>query len=1070
MFFKSTRITTKFILSMVVLSTLTVLLGAIILIMMFRQNEIVNLYSSQFGVLRLGAELRHSSDELTRFTHLYVSTGKLRYKKYFDLTLKIRNGQIAPPTPYHLFYLDRITNYIPAITAIKKSFRQQVEEGLFTAEERNKLLDALDKSSILALIEGEAINAMQGFFKDEKGEYTIKRAIDADYAAQLVSGDDYINAKNEIVSLISEFNAMVINRSQRCFTKKEDSQRLMLYTSFFALLSATGLFALLSASFRCEVLQPIKILQDGAERIEKGDISYQLPKINCTNEVGRLIEHFNSMVRKINEGNSKLAEVDKIRTLALQTGNIGIWSATFDGKNWECSWDETTASMFDKSAYDIPLFEEIISETVVHEDQERLRNELYDCLGHDGHFNSTFRVLHEKDRSVHTILAKGATSSLGSDGDLWRIDGVATNITEYKRIEEELSKKRNFLQAILDNSPAVIYVKDLSGRYILGNKEWEQVVNIGPGETGLGKTDFDLFSRETAEAFLANDKKVIDTGEPLEQFENLSDKNGDSITFISLKFPIIDKNGEIFSLGGVSTDISELLEAKQKAEAATVAKSNFLANMSHEIRTPMNAVLGMSRLALDTDLSEKQRNYIQNAFNSAESLLDIIDSILDFSKIEAGMMKLENIPFSLRKLCRDVNDVFALKAKAKKLEMLFDLDDRIPKDVVGDPLRLKQVLINLIDNGIKFTDSGSVSMQVSVKSSKNKQIILNFVITDTGVGISEDRQAELFAPFNQLDSSTTRNYGGTGLGLSITRKIVELLGGRIWVKSRLGKGTSFYFTIPLGTEKSLFDCSSNEKKRNVVDFSERLRRKSVLVVEDNLVNQALAVEILTRQGMVVATANSGKEALDTLKQERFDVIFMDCQMPVMDGYETTRKIRDISEHKRVPIIALTANVFKGDLDKCVQAGMNGFVLKPYKPNDLFVALDRWMVHSEESDSFNREVSIDGFDTAHGLSNCVGDIELYHRLLGVLCSEYFTKDVLSFSNKQELMLFLHSMRGAASNLGAVGLCKLSLQIETHLAGADIYSCRSLLSQLNNMMKSVTSKLVELGIVNSNTDND
>ena len=563
-------------------------------------------------------------------------------------------------------------------------------------------------------------------------------------------------------------------------------------------------------------------------------------------------------------------------------------------------------------------------------------------------------------RMAGRIVASSFVPVKRVDGQVASVVGVTQDITERSQLEGEL---RKFALAI-EQSPDSISITNAQVQIEYVNDAYlkscgyarEEVLGKNPGFLKSGKTP-----PETYRALW----KALNSGEPWKgQFHNRK-KNGDELIEDVVIGPVRDRGGQVTHFVEVKEDVTErmriaeelgeyrlhledlvaertaqLTAARAQAEAASKSKTAFLASMSHEIRTPMNAILGFTYLLQQEHPTPQQLEHLEQINNSAGHLLSIINSVLDLSKIEAGKLTLEHVKVDLRAIVNMVLAQFIEPAEKKGLT--FEIAGaEIPGALWGDATRLKQALLNYVSNAVKFSSQGKISLRISVQEDLGKEVLLRFEVEDSGIGIAPERLARLFVPFEQVDSSITRDYGGTGLGLALTRQLAELMGGEAMASSEPGRGSCFWFTAKLD-RVARFPGLSPEIVDSVQQPQGQHAGARILVADDNFANRSVAVAILENSGFVVATASNGQEAVEMALAAGYDLVLMDMQMPVLDGLQATRAIRAASGLQHLPILAMTANVFEEDRKVCMEAGMNDFVAKPFRAQSLLSVIEHWL--------------------------------------------------------------------------------------------------------------------------------
>ena len=570
-------------------------------------------------------------------------------------------------------------------------------------------------------------------------------------------------------------------------------------------------------------------------------------------------------------------------------------------------------------------------ESIHPEDLDRVTGE-FERAGAASQAQVEYRIV-RPDGEVRWIWARMFSVPTGT-GNAMRLIGIAQDITDRKQAE----KVRAFLASIVESSDDSIIGTDLDGRILSWNYGAEKLFQY-TAEEAIGQRITLLFAEGHQTDHLKSLEKIR-RQERIERFEGIRvRKGGIPIEVSVILSPIRDPLGRLQGVSAIYRDITaskradaELMKAKEAAEAASRAKSTFLATMSHEIRTPMNGILGMTELVLDSELTPDQRDNLDLVHLSAESLLTVINDILDFSKIEAGKLEFESIPFDLRDRLGEIMQTLGLRAHQKGLELIYDVHPDVPSTLSGDPGRLRQILVNLVGNAIKFTEQGQIVLQVEIESVAADKACVHFSVRDTGAGIPAEQQEKIFEAFSQADQSMTRKYGGTGLGLTICSRFVEMMGGRIWVVSQAGQGSTFHFTANLSVQAPLSEQATPLHPTG-------LRNLPVLIVDDNFTNRQVLSGIVAQWGMIPTAVEGGRAAMLALEAAKdsgnpFPLVLLDGQMPEIDGFTLAKQIQDHPELVRTTIMMLTSADQLGDAMLCRELGISAYLVKPVRQSEL----------------------------------------------------------------------------------------------------------------------------------------
>jgi len=744
----------------------------------------------------------------------------------------------------------------------------------------------------------------------------------------------------------------------------------------------------------------------------------------------------------INARNRELAESEATLNRAQAVASLGSWQ--LDIARGELRWSAETYRIFAIPAGTPVDYDLFLSR--IHPDDRAAVDTAWRTALKGESYDITHRIV--VDGAVKWVREQ-AELLFDAAGRLTGGTGTVQDVTARREAEIRLRDSEELLRSAIDTIDEAFVVYGPDDRLVLCNEKYRDIYRtsapvIEPGRRfeeiiryGVAHGQY-AQARGNEEAWIAERLAIHRAGDT-DTIQQLDDGR-----WVRIR----EKHTASGHTVGFRVDITEIYKAKEAAEAANRSKSEFLANMSHEIRTPMNAILGLTQLVLDSPLTEEQASLLRMSLNSGRALLGILNDILDYSKIEAGRLDIERMPFSVEDVLREIADLFSARLAEKGLKLFLDVDPALPAEVVGDPLRLNQVLANLVGNAIKFTERGEIRVRVESRPGPDpERLSLRFAVRDTGIGIDRAVAGRLFEPFTQADGSITRKYGGTGLGLAICKRLIEAMGGEIAVTSEPGEGATFGFTIVVAsaTDGAMpAPVSGAMPAGKSAPAGRRFDGARMLVVEDNPFNQQVAAGFLAKLGIVVSLADDGAEAVAMAAHGHFDAILMDLHMPVMDGLEATRRIRALPHGESIPVIAMTAAVLDEDRARCLEAGMVDFVPKPVDPDELLRVLGAHLKSvpapapaAAAGDAGGEPLpELPDFDLPAALRRMGGERALLERLLRDFAAEHADFPArlaacLDAGELHEAARRLHTLKGVAANLGARRVAEAARQLEAEV---------------------------------------
>ena len=1251
------------------------ILGLIIIMASVRSTTLINEINTineqrqkQYSILM---NLKNNANLLSRFSRNYILTNNIKWSLLYKQVKAIRDGHLPYPKGYNFDYWAQMSDPnvtvedIPIPTRPEyPSILKRLREAGTTESQFSFLSQAISRLQERNEIQEAAMDLSRGIKRSARGiEYLTPNPT---LARSLLMGPEYIHLNTKFMSAIGVFYDTIQESSSLKLdvlkNEKRNNNSLIFFMAFLLIISVAMTTILLWVRF----LKPLdNIRRTIVSKVKEKEFEFKLDVQN-QGELKDLAAAQNTVLAEIAEqfeSNRQLKTFSDLIRGCIDTQVLGEKTVNFFSQKFGLPYVSLYVLKNDelKLVGGVGVDEQMTSmkaslvsfHRTIIKTREMLR------IKNDGEtFNLQLPAGSLQLKEIHFIPLKINNDIVGvlelgsirllSDKEIdWLLQaqkdlGVGiqlTNNAELQQIaERRISEQLKLNQQIINAIPNPTYFRDTNGRYIGVNDAFTDFLGLFYADV-VDKKPNELFPENVSLMFSEKESDLLESPGSKSYDIELTNAQKEIRILTVYEATYFGGNGHPLGIVGLFVDVttqkkleSDLIAAKDEATEASKAKGEFLANMSHEIRTPMNAILGMSHLALLTELNDKQRNYVSNIEKAGKSLLGIINDILDFSKIEAGKFTIEHIDFRFSDVLDNISNIVSLRAQNKDLELIFDIDPDLPDDLVGDPLRLGQIIINLAGNSLKFTENGEIIIRARKMSEGNEYIEIQFDIEDTGIGMNDEQLSRLFQSFSQADGSITRKYGGTGLGLTISKNFVELMNGRIWVESELNKGSIFSFTIKCGRsklsmnneairstilhnkrvlvvddnqasrdimyallknmdmrvavvssgeesiyeiemadqsndafdiiimdwkmpgingdeatrkirslhlnkkpkvilasaygedaglimndEKRLFDASlvkpinpsilfdalvisigkeelikiNNEKEENKYNIDDTdFTGIRILLVEDNLINQEVAKGILEQYNPSIEIADNGEVALKLLETKTFDIVLMDMQMPVMDGVTASKKIRQNNKFASLPILAMTANAMKQDVEKCKEAGMNAHLSKPIDVNELLCAISYWTTLSSSSVELSVEENIKiqdnkmkttdmnfdplVLDSNEGIQRIGGNDEAYWKVISAFIKTKLEiiekiKIMAIDKNYEEVELFAHSLYGAAGNVSAKNLAQLASSLESK-AKSKINIDVDLFDRIKNELLNIKKYIPNINETASNSESD